>query len=34
MMVIRIKQQLSKFEAQFMKEFSKTEAELKKTLLI
>ena len=33
-MVICIKQHLSKFEAQFMKKLSKTEAELKKALLI
>ena len=34
MTVICIKQNLSKFEAQFMKKFSISEAELKKVLLI
>ena len=34
MMVVCIKQHLSKFEAQFMKTLNNTEAELKKALLI
>ena len=34
MMVVCIKQHLSKFEAQFMKTLINTEAELKKALLI
>ena len=34
MMIICIKQHLSKFEAQFMKKLSNTKGELKKVLLI
>ena len=34
MMIVCIKQHLSKFEAQFMKTLNNTEAELKKALLI